>query len=97
VPPTFATCFCGTLAILGEIPRIVPSATATTTTLAALAACLCCAFAIVGKIARAALPTDMAGAGRFLPVLGKIARITGMMLFRPRTSPCATTSLRRRT
>jgi hypothetical protein len=91
-----ATRFGGSLAILRKISRVVLRTATAMTVLATFAASLCRPLAVLGKIARAALPTNMTGAGRLLPVFGKIARITGMMLFRHRIPPSSITGRARR-
>jgi hypothetical protein len=77
-----ATRFSGPLAVLRKVSAVVLCPAAAMTVLATLAASRCRPLAISGEIARAALPTSMTGTGRFLAVFGKIARVTGMMLFR---------------
>jgi hypothetical protein len=80
--PAPAARFGGPLTILSKVSWIMLGSPTTVAAFAALASGLCRPLAVPGKIARAALPTNMPGAGRLLPVLGKVARITGMMLFR---------------
>jgi hypothetical protein len=67
--------------ILCEVAGVVVRATATMARLPAFAPGLRRPFGVVREIAGAVLSAGMARPRRLLPILGKIARISGMSLF----------------
>jgi hypothetical protein len=70
-----------TLAILGEVARIVLRTAAAVAVLPALAPGFGRALAVIGEVAGAVLPTDMARAGSLFAIFREVARIAGMSLF----------------
>jgi hypothetical protein len=77
---SLAAGFNGTLAILGEVARVVFGAAAAVAVLAAPASGLGCAYRIVGEITPAVLAAYVSGARSLLAILGEVAGIAGMSL-----------------
>jgi len=69
-----------TLAILGEVARIVLRSAAAVAMLAALAPGFSRALTVIGEVAGAVLSTDMARAGSLFAIFSEVARIAGMSL-----------------